>query len=283
MDGFGANEWRKCQDPEWLGQKAIQNKKDNCLGLLRDRSLPVDPPHVVAALDNLALSSKILVLAKRVRREADLVRDNNPSLTRELEGRPPERLDGLLETLLRGPDGHDARAEAGAGDGAVRLTERVPHTGLKSIGTGGGKHLVDPENVERVEVDPHVERLTHGLHHVTVGADTSSLESLAGDVLVLEEDQADAIWEDVSGGGPRAGLESLDTRVRDTTAEARLRIRTALEVAVATSWSAAHGEGRVKPQNRIEIEKLHTATENALNLSRGFAATFVAVWALALG
>ena len=94
--------------------------------------------------------------------------------------------------------------------------------------------------MEWVEVDTDVISLTHGLLHVTVGADTSGLESFVGNVLSLEEDQADAVWEDMSGRSLRAGLVTLDTWVRDTAAETRLRVRTALEVAVATSWSTAH-------------------------------------------
>ena len=94
--------------------------------------------------------------------------------------------------------------------------------------------------MEWVKVDADVISLTHGLLHVTVGADTSSLESFVGNVLGFEEDQADAIWEHVGGGGLSAGLVTLDTWIWDTTAETRLRVRTALEVAVATSWSTTH-------------------------------------------
>ena len=90
----------------------------------------------------------------------------------------PDDFDGLFKAFLWSPNGHGAGAEAGAGDSAVWLIEGVPHTSLKSIGTSGRKHLVDSEDVERMEVDADVISLTHGLLHVTVGADTGSLESL---------------------------------------------------------------------------------------------------------
>ena len=195
---------------------------------------------MVTAVDDLALSRELVELVEGVWGEADLVGDDNPGLTGELEGSPPESLDSLVKTFLAGPAAHDAAAVVGAADSAVWLTEGVPHTGLKSIGTSSGKHLVDSEDVEWVEVDTDVVGLTHGLHHVTVGADTSSFEGFTGDVFVLEEDEADAVWVGLSKSGPGTGLITLDTWIWDTTAEAALWIWTALEVAVATGWTATH-------------------------------------------
>ena len=195
---------------------------------------------MVTTVDDLALSREFVELVKCVWCETNLVGNNNPSLTSELEGSPPESLDSLIETFLTRPAAHNAAAVVGAADGAVWLTEGVPHTGLKSIGTSGRKHLVDSEDVEWVEVDTDVVGLTHGLHHVTVGADTSSFEGFTGDVFVLEEDEADAVWVGLSKSGPGTGLITLDTWIWDTTAEAALWIWTALEVTVATCWTTTH-------------------------------------------
>ena len=195
---------------------------------------------MVTAVNDLTLSRELIELLKCVWCETNLVGNNNPSLTSELEGSPPESLDSLVKTFLAGPAAHDAAAVVGAADGAIWLTEGVPHTGLKSIGTSSGKHLVDSEDVEWVEVDTDVVGLTHGLHHVTVGADTSGFEGFTGNVFVLEEDEADAVWVGLSKSGPGTGLITLDTWIWDTTAEAGLWIWTALEVAVAACWTATH-------------------------------------------
>ena len=110
--------------------------------------------------------------------------------------------------------------------------------------------------MEWVEVDTDVISLTHGLLHVTVGADTGSLESLVRNVLGFEEDEADAVWEDVGSSRLCAGLVTLDTWIWDTTAEARLRIRAALEVAVATSWSTAH-YSKAGSNRRVVLKQVH--------------------------
>ena len=195
---------------------------------------------MVTAVNDLALGGELVELVESVWGETDLVGNDNPGLTGELEGSSPESLDSLLKTILAGPAAHDAAAVVGAADSAVWLTEGVPHTGLKSIGTSSGKHLVDSEDVEWVEVDTDVVGLTHGLHHVPVGADTSSLESFTRNVLVLEEDETDAVWVGLGKSGLGTGLITLDTWIWDTTAEAALWVWTALEVAVATGWTATH-------------------------------------------
>ena len=209
---------------------------------------------MVTTVDDLALSREFVELVEGVWGETDLVGNDNPGLAGELEGSPPESLDGLLKTFLAGPAAHDAAAVVGAADSAVWLTEGVPHTGLKSIGTSGRKHLVDSEDVEWVEVDTDVVGLTHGLHHVTVGADTSSFEGFTRNVLVLEEDETDAVWVGLSKSGPGTSLVTLDTWIWDTTAEAALWIWTALEVAVATGWTATHK--KAKPNRWWAIKKV---------------------------
>ena len=196
---------------------------------------------MVAAVLDGAGSGEFLVLWEGVAAEANLVGDDNTGVAWELEGSTAEGLEGVLEASSSGTDAHDLGAVAGAGDHAFWLTEGVTHTSLKSIGTSGGKHLVDTKNMEWVKVDTDVIAfLAHGLHHVTVGADTSSLKSLRGDALLLKKDKAAADWEKLGLGGTNTSFVSNDTWIWNTTAEAALWIRTVANVAVATSWTAAH-------------------------------------------
>lgn len=88
-------------------------------------------------------------------------------------------------------DGHEDLANVDTGDLAVRLAEGTTHTGLQSIGTGAGKHLVDTDDVEGVHTDTQVERLLACLlHDILVGGDTGSLESLRGHLFVFVGNKA---------------------------------------------------------------------------------------------
>jgi hypothetical protein len=63
------------------------------------------------------------------------------------------------------------------------FTESTTHTGLKSIGTGTGKHFVDTEDVVRVASDAHVKSFfATGFGQIFVGLDTGSFKSVGGDL-----------------------------------------------------------------------------------------------------
>jgi hypothetical protein len=73
-------------------------------------------------------------------------------------------------------------------------------TGLETIRTGAGKHLVHAENVEGMHADAHVEEILTGvLDHGLVRGNTGSLESLGGDLLVLIGDEMHAQGELIAG------------------------------------------------------------------------------------
>lgn len=61
----------------------------------------------------------------------------------------------------------------------MRLAVRSPHTSLQPISTGARKHLVDPENVVRVDPQPHVKvLLSDELREVLVRANPARLHRL---------------------------------------------------------------------------------------------------------
>lgn len=69
------------------------------------------------------------------------------------------------------------------------------------IGSGTRQHLVDSDNVERVDSDPQVESLLSGsLDNVLVGANSGSLESLRGQLLVLVGNEMTTEWEVIDVG-----------------------------------------------------------------------------------
>ena len=93
-------------------------------------------------------------------------------------------LESVLGNILATTDGTEDLTDLDAGDGTVGLTPGTTHTSLEPIGTSAGKHLVDANNVERVDTDADVESiLTGGLGHVLVASNTTSLKGLRGDLI----------------------------------------------------------------------------------------------------
>lgn len=113
--------------------------------------------------------------------------------TTHLVSRTAESLhdDGLVGVLAS--DGEDDLANVDTGDHAVGLSPGASHSGLETIRAGARQHLVDTDDVVRVDADAHVERvLARGLGHVFVGADTGGLERLGRELLVLVRDEVAA-------------------------------------------------------------------------------------------
>lgn len=84
--------------------------------------------------------------------------------------------------------------------------------------------------------------LTAVLHHILVGGDTSGLESLRRQHLLLTGDQMNAVGELSGITTTLANLKGTDLGIGNTTAETRLRVGLVLAVAVALSRTATHYE-----------------------------------------
>lgn len=136
------------------------------------------------------------------------------------------RGDRVERTGVTSTDRHDDLADVDTGDSAVGLTPGTTHTSLKSIGTSARQHLVDTDDVVRVDTDTEVETLlTGGLDEVLVGANTGGLKGLRAQLLILVGDHVDAEREVIDGSALAAKIEDANLGVGDTTVEARLRVR----------------------------------------------------------
>jgi len=189
---------------------------------------------VRTVLLELAGVLQVEVLLAAERGETPALRDDDLLLAGELVTGTAESLhdDGLVGILAS--DGKDDLANVDTGDHTVGLAPGASHSGLESIGTGAGQHLVDTDDVVRVDADAHVERvLAGGLCDVLVGADTGGLECLGGQLLVLVRDEVAAEGELIDRGTLAAKVEDTDLWVRDTSVEPRLGERLVLAVAVA--------------------------------------------------
>lgn len=111
------------------------------------------------------------------------------------------------------------------GDGAVRLTPSTSHTLLQPIRTSTGQHLVDPDNVEGVDPDTHVEGLLTGvLDNVLVGTDTGGFESFGGKLFVLVGNKVATEGEVVDRSLLSTEIVDPDLGVGDTTVVPRLGV-----------------------------------------------------------
>lgn len=109
------------------------------------------------------------------------------------------------------------------------------------IGSSARQHLVDANNVVGVYSNSYVEGvLSDSLHKVLVGANASSLKSLAGKLLVLVGDEVDAKREVINICLLATQIEDANLAIGNTTIEARLGIRLVLAVSVATSRTTTH-------------------------------------------
>jgi len=210
--------------------------------LERDGTLGGDDLGVSTAVFDLLVVAEFFVLVSLDVSEAPVAGLDDELLTRELHLGTAEGFHGDGDEGRLGADGDEDLTDADTGAGGVGLTVGLAHTGLETIGTGAGKHLVDTEDVEGVSTDTHVEGfLGSVLGHVLVGLNTGGFKSFRGDLF-------DFTGDDVDGGGELFDVSTASTEIvgadlgiGDTTAETRLGVRLVLAETVATGRTAAHG------------------------------------------
>lgn len=101
------------------------------------------------------------------------------------------------------------------------------------ISPSAGQHLVDPEYVEGVESHPNVELiLPRGLDEVLVATNTTSLQRLGGQLLILIGHQMDAEWKVVHTSLLLAQVENSNLGVWNSPTETRFWVRLILTVPV---------------------------------------------------
>jgi len=173
--------------------------------------------------------------------EAPLLGDNDLLATRELITGTAESLLDHRSIVILAADGHDDLANVHTSDGSIGLAPSTTHTGLQTIGTSTGQHLVDADDMERVDADSQMERiLARGLGDVFVGADTSSFEGFTRKLLVFIGDEMAAEGEVINGSTLAAQIENANLGIWHTTVVPGFRIGLVLAVAVAASGTATH-------------------------------------------
>lgn len=152
----------------------------------------------------------------------------------------------MLLILQLGADGHDDLANMDPGHCALGLPKGPSHTCLEPVGPGAGQHLVDTDHVEGVQADSDMKAiLATAFHHVLVGTNPGSLQSFRGELLVLVRHHVATQRELIYFGLLPPQVKDAYLGIRDTSAEAGLRIGLVLTVPVTSGWTAAHGDTRV--------------------------------------
>lgn len=184
--------------------------------------------------DDLALFLELQVLSAVKIGETPLAGNVDGLTAGELELGAAEGLNGMRDVLLNGAHRHDNVTNVNASDDTIGLTVGTTHTGLETIRTGAGKHLVDAEHVEGVGTHAQMETiLTADLGGVLVGGHTGSLQSFRGQVLVFLGHHVDGEGELVDGRLLLTTVVDAQLGVGDTTVEARLGERLVLDETVA--------------------------------------------------
>ena len=138
-------------------------------GSVRSEGLHVD----TVTLD-LAFLLELDEIRVDVRGETVFTGDENLLTAGELELGSTEGLLGMGNVLNLRSDGDEDGANTDTSGFTKGLAVGVTHTGLESISTGAGEHLVDADNVPGVNSDADMESfLTSSSDHVFVGSNTS--------------------------------------------------------------------------------------------------------------
>merc|ERR1719416_140094 len=156
------------------------------------------PLDVHTVRDETALRLVLLVVTTRELGEAPVVGDVDLLTSREFELGTTQSLDGMLLLVILASHGDQHLSDVDTSDLTVGLTERTSHTGLEPIGTSTRKHLVHTKDMEWMRTDSDmVGLLTSVGRQVLVHRDTSGLQRLGGQLLVLVRDHVDGRWEGI--------------------------------------------------------------------------------------
>ena len=150
-------------------------------GSVRPEGLHVDTVTLDLAFLLESDESRVNVLG-----EAVFTGDENLLTAGELELGTTEGLLSVGHVLGLSSDGDQDGADADTGRFTEGLSVSVTHTGLKSISTGAGEHLVDADHMPGMNSDPDMETLlTRVVLHVLVSSNTGGFKSFGGDLFLF--------------------------------------------------------------------------------------------------
>lgn len=140
--------------------------------------------NVNSVTDQLPLFLQLAIIHLFYSGEAPHLTNKDSLLSGEFMLASSEGLNGDLDVLLLAPDGEQGLADGDPGGTFHGLSVGPTHTRLQTIGACAGEHLVDTDDVPRVDAAAHVESVFSGVFgQVLVGSDTGGFQSVGGDLL----------------------------------------------------------------------------------------------------
>ena len=167
--------------------------------------------------------------------------DENGLSSRELTLGASEGFTSEGDILGLNSDGDEDGSDVDSAGLEEGFTVSSSHTGLKSISTGAGKHLVDADNVPGMGSDSHVEGFLTALgNHVLVSGNTGGLKGLGGELLLLSGNEMDTSGEFFPAPLLHTTVVHTELGVGDTSVESGFGVRLVLLVSEALGGSASH-------------------------------------------
>ena len=207
----------------------------------RERSVLSDDLDTNSVGNDLSFLLESVVVSLDEMSESVLSGDKDLLSAGELELGSSEGLLGVSDVLGGASDGKENLSDSDSCGFAESLTEGSSHTLLKSISSSAGEHLVNSDNVPRVDSDSHMEVVSSDLGlHVLVASNSSSFEGFGGDLFFLVANQMDAAGELVVSCSLLSDIVDSQLGVGDSSVESRLRVGLVLLVPVAPCGSSSH-------------------------------------------
>ena len=190
---------------------------------------------------NLSFFLKVVEFLLGVLSESELLTDGNLLSAWELEHRSSEGSFSVLQVLWTASDGHKDCTDVYSGSSSEWLSKGSSHTLLKSICSSTWEHLVNSENVPRVNSDSHVEGILTGLVlHVLVSSNSGSFKSFWSDLFLFSWNQMNATGEFIVNCLLLSNIVYSELGIRDTSAVSGFGVWLSLLVSIAPCWSSSH-------------------------------------------
>jgi len=167
--------------------------------------------------------------------------DEDGLSSRELALGASEGLTSEFDVLGLASHGDEDGTDVNTASLEEGFTVSTSHTGLESISTGAGQHLVDADNVPGMGSDSHVEGFLTALgNHVLVSGNTGGLKGLGGELLLLSGNEMDTSGELLPSPLLHTTVVHTELGVGHSSVESGLGVRLVLLVSEALCGSASH-------------------------------------------
>jgi len=197
------------------------------------RSMAWEELSVDTIRDNTLLLPQLGEVSSVKLREAPFPADNNLLTTRELELSTTKSLLSMVTMGILATNRQKNLSNSNTSTSTQSFTKSTSHTSLKPISSSTRKHLVNPENMERMNPNPQMKSIfSSRLHHVLVASNTGSFKCFTWHILLLPWHQMDTEWKLINTLPLHTNIVDPDFWIWHTTTVARLWVWLTLDLTV---------------------------------------------------